>query len=293
MRAGHVPTPLSAQRRRPRLARAMRRGALLLLLVALTLVWIAPFIFIVFTSFKTASDLFTGSPFALPQHWTWSNYGDSWQMANLGQAGLNSAIIAAIKVPLGLLFAAMAAFVFSRVRFRLRDPLFYLFLLGSMIPVQIAIVPLFSMLLNLHLLGTRAGVILPYLAFGMPFEIFVLRGFFNNIPHELDESARMDGCSLAGIFVRMIVPLSTPVLTALFILDFVATWNEFPIALVALPTSSSYTIPLGLQSFQSQFSTRYNLLMAAIVVATIPVLAVYAIFQRYFVAGLTSGALKG
>jgi raffinose/stachyose/melibiose transport system permease protein len=145
----------------------------------------------------------------------------------------------------------------------------------------------------LHLIDTYPGVILPYLAFGIPYQVFILQGFFRHIPRELGEAARIDGASHFIIFSRIFLPISLPVLAALFILDFVATWNEFAMALVLLQDRNMWTLPLGLSAFQGQFSRDYGQLNAAIVVTVLPATLVYLIFQRYFVSGLTSGAVKG
>ena len=134
---------------------------------------------------------------------------------------------------------------------------------------------------------------LPYIAFGVPYQVFILRGFFRSLPHELDEAAQMDGASHFVIYWRIILPLATPALAALFILDFVATWNEFPIALVILQRQEAWTVPLSLQAFQGQFGNNYTEMNAAIVMAILPVIIVYLIFQRYFVSGLVAGAVKG
>ncbi|WP_343417820.1 carbohydrate ABC transporter permease [Candidatus Flexifilum breve] len=136
-------------------------------------------------------------------------------------------------------------------------------------------------------------MILPYIAFGVPYQVFLLNGFFKSIPRELDEAARIDGCTNFVLFWRVILPIAIPALAALTILDFVATWNEFAIALVILQSKDMWTIPLSFGAFQGQFSSNYQLLNAAVVTSILPVLIVYLIFQRYFVSGLATGALKG
>jgi raffinose/stachyose/melibiose transport system permease protein len=291
MSADAISLPMSQTRRN----RRIRWGYVYLWLVLLfiAVVWITPFIFMVFTSLKSPAELLGGSPFSPPTEVRWGNYPRAWDTGKIGQFGLNSLIITIIKVPLGILISALAAFVLSRLRFRFQQVLFLLFVMGTMIPVQVAMIPLFDTMQRANLLNTYIGVILPYIAFGLPYQIFLLRGFFKDIPRELDEAARIDGCSNFGLFWRVIIPLSIPALTALFIIDFVATWNEFAIALVLLPSPEMWTIPLGLQSFQGRFSTQYHLLNAAIVTSIVPVIVVYVLFQRYFISGLTTGAVKG
>lgn len=262
-------------------------------LLTLAIIWIAPFFFIVLTAFKTRPDLIRTGAFGLPTEWAWQNFTVAWETANLAITARNSALITFTKVPMGILISSLAAYALSRMRFRYQEALFITLVMGTMIPVQVALGPLFHLILNMGLLNQYLGIVLPYLAFGVPYQIFIFRGFFQSIPRELDEAAQIDGASLFGIYWRVILPLSRPVLAAMFILDFVWTWNEFGIALVILQRQSAWTIPLSLQAFQGQFGSNYTLLNAAILMAIIPVLIVYLLFQRYFVSGLAAGAVKG
>jgi raffinose/stachyose/melibiose transport system permease protein len=264
-----------------------------LALVLVALIWIAPFIFILLTSLKTRPDLMQTGAFGLPTSIAWENFSNAWQRANLSRTALNSLVIAFTKVPLGLLISSMAAFALTRMRFPFQKVIFLIIVMGTMIPVQVALGPLFHMILGLGLLNQYLGILLPYIAFGVPYQIFILRGFFRTIPKELDEAARIDGASAFGLYWRIILPLALPALAALFILDFVSTWNEFAIALVILQRQEAWTIPLALQAFMGQFGNNYTQLNAAIVMAILPVVIVYLIFQRYFVSGLASGAVKG
>jgi raffinose/stachyose/melibiose transport system permease protein len=262
-------------------------------LVVVALIWLVPFIFIFFTSLKTSSDLYANPSYMPPQVWRFDNYAQAWNRGNIAQFGLNSLIISVIKVPAGIIISAMAAFALSRLRFRGRKFLFLFLIMGAMVPVQVALGPLFTMALSLDLLNTYLAVILPYIAFGASYQIFLLNNFFLSIPRELDEAARIDGCTNFTLFWRVILPVSVPALAALVILDFVATWNEFAIALVLLQSKDMWTIPLSFASFQGQFASNYQLLNAAVVISILPVLIVYLIFQRYFVSGLATGAIKG
>jgi raffinose/stachyose/melibiose transport system permease protein len=262
-------------------------------LVVVAVVWIMPFVFVVFTSLKAPRELLTGSPFDAPRNPQWTNFNRAWEVANLSRYGTNTLIVSAVKVPLGLLVSSLAAFALTRLRFRYQRGLLLLFVLGTMIPVQVALIPLFSIMINLGLLNNYLGLIIPYIAFGVPYQVFLLQGAFKDIPKELDEAARIDGGSNFQIYRRIVMPLSLPTLAALFILDFVATWNEFSIALVIMTSSERWTIPLGLQGFQGRYATQYHLLNATIVMAIIPILILYLVFQRYFISGLIRGAIKG
>jgi len=261
-------------------------------LIVVALIWIAPFVFIVFTSFKANSTVMGSSAFAPPPSLEWPNYFAAWARGRFSTTVFNSAVITLIKVPLGLMISAMAAYALSRIRLPAARAIFLLVLFGTMLPFQVMLAPLFTLVNGFGLINTKVGIILPYLAFGVPYQVFILHGFFSEVPRELSEAALVDGASHFTIFRRIFLPISLPVLAALLILDFVATWNEFAMALVILQDNSTWTLPLGLMSFQSQFQSDYGQLNAAIVMTVLPATIVYLIFQRYFVSGLTSGAIK-
>jgi raffinose/stachyose/melibiose transport system permease protein len=257
------------------------------------LLWFLPLLLMFMTSVKSKPDLNTLPMWSLPTTWEWSNYASAIDVGNFWVTAGNSLLIAAIKVPLGLLIAAAAAFALARIRFPLARTLLMVIAVGSMVPIQIGLGPLFSTMLDLGLLDSRLGLILPYLAFGIPYQIFVLYGFFRAIPDELEEAARIDGASTFRIFRQVILPLAKPALAALFVLDFVATWNEYAMATTLLRTQSNWTIPLAVQSFSTQHGTDYGPMNAFIFLSAIPVLIVYLLFQRYFVQGALAGAVKG
>ena len=262
-------------------------------LALVAVIWIAPFIFIIFTSLKSTAQVMNSSAFAPPIDPQFSNYAAAWERGRFSTTFFNSSIITLIKVPLGLMISAMAAYALARIEFRGNKLLLLLILFGTMIPFQVMLAPLFTLVNSLKLIDTYPGVILPYLAFGVPYQVFILHGFFRGIPKELSEAARIDGASHFVIFWRIFLPVSLPVLAALLILDFVSTWNEFAMALVLLQDQNMWTLPLGLSAFQGQFSRDYGQLNSAIVMTVLPATIVYLIFQRYFVSGLTSGAVKG
>jgi raffinose/stachyose/melibiose transport system permease protein len=261
-------------------------------LVVLALLWLAPFVFIVLTSLKSNAGVMGGSAFALPEEWAWQNYPAAWARGDFSTKVVNGVLITFVKVPLGLFLSAMAAYALARVPMRGGKAIFVLVVFGTMIPFQVMLAPIFRQVNALGLINTYPGIVLPYLAFGVPYQVFILHGFFSAVPKELSEAARIDGASHFTIFRRIFLPVSVPVLAALFILDFVATWNEFAMALVILQDPDMWTLPLGLMSFQSQFTADYGQLNAAIVMTVLPAAIVYLMFQRYFVAGLTTGAVK-
>ena len=257
------------------------------------MVWVVPFVFMIFTSLKTQAAIFSTPAFSPPSEFAWQNYPDALERGQLLNSIKNSAIIALIKVPLGLLVSSMAAFALTRLKIPRAQTILAVLVLGTIVPIQIALAPLCGITLGLGLLNRHLGVILPYIAFGVPYQIFILYGFLRAIPFELDEAARIDGATNFQLFWRIILPLAKPALAALFILDFVATWNEFGMALVILQSKESWTVPLALQGYNTQFSSSYGQLNAAIIVSIVPVMVVYLLFQKYFVSGTFAGAVKG
>jgi raffinose/stachyose/melibiose transport system permease protein len=266
--------------------------ALWISLIVVAVIWITPFVFIVFTSLKTSADVVGASAFSLPSELAFDNFVGAWKRGNFSTTAFNGIVITVVKVPLGLLISAMAAYALAKAPIRMNRGFFALFLFGTMLPFQVMLAPIFRQVNAFGLINTYPGVILPYLAFGIPYQVFILYGFFSAVPKELSEAARIDGASHFTIFRRIFLPVSLPVLSALFILDFVATWNEFAMALVILQDPKMWTLPLGLMNFQSQFSSDYGQLNAAIIMTVLPAAIVYLMFQRYFVSGLTSGAVK-
>jgi raffinose/stachyose/melibiose transport system permease protein len=258
-----------------------------------SLLWFVPLLLMFLTSVKSKPDLNSLPMWALPSTWEWGNYASAVDTGDFWVTAGNSLLIAAIKVPLGLAIAAAAAYALARIRFRGGRAVLMIIAIGSMVPVQIGLGPLFSTMLDLDLLDSLYGLILPYLAFGIPYQIFVLYGFFRTIPDELEESARIDGASTFRIFWQIVLPLAKPALAALFVLDFVATWNEYAMATTLLQSQGNWTIPLAVQGFSTQHGTDYGPMNAFIFMSAIPVLIVYLLFQRYFVSGALAGAVKG
>jgi raffinose/stachyose/melibiose transport system permease protein len=189
----------------------------------------------------------------------------------------------------------MAAFAFARVKFRGRNFLFYLFLGGTMIPIHVTLIPLFIMMRDLGLLGKLPSMIFPFVGFSLPTSIFILRGFFEQIPHEIEEAARIDGCSTARIFWTIMLPLARPALVTVIILSVVAAWNEYLFALTFVASNNAaYTLPLGILSFVRALGvTQYDKMFAGLTISALPVLIVYFIAQRQIIKSLTAGALAG
>jgi raffinose/stachyose/melibiose transport system permease protein len=261
-------------------------------ITSFALVWLIPVFFLILTSLKSNGDLFGNSLFALPEEFKWGNLIEAWKEGNLGMYMKNSLIISVIKVPLGIFIAALAAFGLTRLNFKWEKPMYLFIILGMTIPFQACLVPLVIMLNKVNLMNTHVGLIFIYIGFGIPFATLILYGFFKGIPNELDEAARIDGCSDLFLFIRIILPVALPAISTLVILDFLATWNEFLLAQIFLTSDNLKTVTTGIMSFKGEYSTNYPLMMSGVLLSVLPVLIVYMIFQKHFVNGF-GGAVKG
>jgi raffinose/stachyose/melibiose transport system permease protein len=256
------------------------------------ILFLIPVIFVVLTSLKSLKDLNTLPFFQLPGTLHFENFSKAWVNGRLGTYFGNSALICAIKVPLGILIEALAAFALTKMSFKWSNPVFAIFLVGMMVPGQASLIPLNIMLNASHLSNTYVGLIVIYIAFGLPFGILVLWGFFRTIPNEIDGAAKVDGCSDTQRFFRVILPLAKPAMAALVIIDFLATWNEFLLAQIFISKDSMKTITNGLMSFVGQHFTDFTQLNAGVLLTMIPPLIIYLVFQKHFVSGI-AGAIKG
>lgn len=263
-----------------------------LFLAILSFFFVFPIATAALTSIRTQQDVVSRGFFTWPHGVTFQNFLDAWRSGGFRTTYRNSLVITLVKVPLGIFIAALAAYPIAKFRFMLREPLFVLFLMGLGIPVNVTLLPLTIILRDIKLLDTLWALLFPYIVFGLPFQILICRGFFRGIPDELIDAARIDGCSEFGVFWNILLPLSGPVFAALFIIDFFATWNEFLMALIFIHSNEWKTVPLGLMAFQGQFGSSFPLINAGVVIAILPVITVYVFLQRYFVSGITAGALK-
>ena len=206
--------------------------------------------------------------------------------------GLNSLWISTATTVIGVVIAVPAAYAFSRFRFPGRKLLFYSVLVRNMFPAVVFLIPLFIMMRWLRLVNTSWSLILTYLTFGLPLSIWLLKGFYDNIPVQLEQAARIDGATRFQAFIRVVMPLSTPGIIATAIYSFILAWNEYVYALTFLNDKSKLTLPVGLERFFSQYTTNWPGLMAAAFIMSVPVVILFLILQKYFVRALTEGAVK-
>jgi len=277
----------------PRPPRGKGGIPLTVVLAIVSIFWIAPLALLVITAIRPLSDFIASGPLSWPQEFTWINFTEAWQIGNFSSSYRNSMIMFLIKVPLGVLIAAMLAYALSKLKIRFARIIMFAVFLGLTIPIYITIVPNFITLRSLGLTDSLVGLAGPYLAFGLPFCVLVLQSFFRQVPDEIIEAAKIDGAGPWRIFFTIMLPLSTPAIVTVAILDGVSTWNELLMALIILNSENSKTVPVTLLNFQGQFANNNTGLAAGILIAVVPILIAYILLQKWIVGGLTAGATKG
>src|SRR3954469_6886087 len=262
-------------------------------LAALVLIglMLGPVLYIITGGFRTNSQI-TADPAGLPDPWKFNNYADVLASSTFWRQVGNSTI-AAVVTTIGVVgLGVMASYVLARYQFRGRGAMYALFAAGLMFPITVAITPLYILVKNLGLVNTLPGVILPQIAFGLPTTIIILVPFLQAIPKEIEEAAAIDRCSRLGFFWRMVLPLSVPGLITVGILAFIASWNSYLLPLFILNNQNTFTLPLGVQAFASQYSVDTAKVLAFTSLSMIPALVFFSVFERRIVGGLT-GAVKG
>jgi raffinose/stachyose/melibiose transport system permease protein len=255
-------------------------------------VFLVPIGLLLVTSVKSRTEIFA-SPLAFPEEIQWQNYANAWTTGGFDQYFFNSVIVVGISLVCILLLSSLAAYALVQFDFPADDFMLVFFLAGFMIPPQVLLVPLYTIMNALNLLNTYYSLIFAYIAFGLPFSVFLLRQFFVTIPETYAEAARMDGCNELQVFFRVYLPLSVPALAAVAIYQFVFLWNEFLYAIIFITDDSLRTLPAGLMAFQGQYSGDWAQLAAGIVIAVAPTVIFFLLFQRQFLRGISMGATKG
>ena len=276
--------------------RSSGKGKKILVYIGLIL-WMAINLFPVYWMFtfslKDNDEIFGENIIGLPKHWLWSNYTQALNTGHMGRYFLNSAIVAVATILITLAVALMATFALTRMIWGQRKNLNRFFMLGLTIPIHASIVPVYVTLSRLHLLNTYWALIIPYSAFSLSMAILVCTGFMNEIPFELDEAACIDGCSIWGIFFRIIVPMMKPAVATVGIYTFLQCWNELMFANIFISKSALKTLPVGVQALSGQYTTDWGPIGAALVLATFPTLFIYIFLSKRIQESFTAGAVKG
>lgn len=271
-----------------------RKLPLVLVVAALCFVVASPFLWMILTSLKAPKELFTTTLQIFPRDGIyWEAYARVWRAGGFERYFLNSLFVSTVATVLSVGLSIIAGLGFARYRLVGSNVLLLIILLTQLFPLVLLVPPYFAIMRELRILDTHASLIIAYVSFALPFSIWMLTGYFRSIPEELEEAARIDGATRLGAYLRVTLPLAGPGIAATVIYCFILAWNEFLFATTFISSPSLRTLPIGLQAFIGQYSTDWNLLMAGAVVTTVPVVVLFVVLQRYLVAGLTAGAVKG
>jgi raffinose/stachyose/melibiose transport system permease protein len=282
----------AGNRRRANTAYLAGLSARYVVCVVMAIFMLIPIVTAFLGGFRTSAELNT-TPFSLPTVWHVENYTSVLSQSTFWQSLVNSLIVTSSTLALLLVIACPAAFVFARMPFRGREVAFNILLIGLLLPFTMIILPLYITLRNLTMINTLWAVILPQVAFGLPTTVLILRNFFRTFPYELEDDTYFVGGRLIDFFWRVLLPLGRPSLAVVVMLTAVTSWNNFLLPLIVLNDSNLWTVPLGIQQYQGQHATDWELVMAYVSLMMIPALAFYLFAERHLVAGLTSGAVKG
>lgn len=261
-------------------------------LVFFTLTILYPLFFVLITSFKTNNEFYQN--IWLPgKVFHFENYVLAWVKGNLGLYTLNSIIVVTSSIFLITLFSMLAGYSLAKLLKKGSSIITTIFLSTMMIPNEATIVLLFVLMVRLGLMNTRGGLIIVYVGWSLALSTYIFKNFFISLPRELAEAAKIDGCNEFQVFIKVMVPISKPAIATVIIFNFISLWGEFLWALLTISDKNLKTIPLGLFTFQNQYSTQWGPLSASISIIIIPLILVFIYFQKYFIEGLTSGAIKG
>jgi multiple sugar transport system permease protein len=269
----------------------LSRILLYAVLIFITLLMLIPFVWMLSASLKLDKDVFTFPIQWIPENPRWRNYIDIWTKIPLSKFILNTTKLTIIVTTLQILTSSFAAYAFAKLQFKNSNLLFLAYVATIAVPWQVYMVPQFMMMRSFGLNDTHLAII--FLQAFSAFGVFMMRQFYQGIPDELCEAARIDGMSEYKIYSRIMLPLSKPALSTLVIFTFVGTWNDFLGPMIYLKTESKKTLQIGLRMFISQYSSEYGLIMAASVISLIPVLIIFIALQKYFVEGIASTGIKG
>ncbi len=254
-------------------------------------VTLVPMLYVIIGGFRTTAQI-NSAPAGLPHPWVFSNYTSILSSSSFWHFVGNSLFIAVVATGAAVLFGSMAAFALSRYSFRGRDALFSLFMVGLLFPSSVASLPLYLLLRKIGLLENLMGVAIPEAAFALPITIFILRPFLRAVPAELEDAAVVDGASRLTFFRKVLLPLSRPAVTTVAVLAFITSWNAYLLPLLVFNEQQHYTLPLGVASFESTYSSNTASILAFAALSMIPALTFFVLAERRIVSGLT-GAIKG
>ncbi|MBA2681329.1 MAG: carbohydrate ABC transporter permease [Ktedonobacteraceae bacterium] len=282
----------ATRRRRNALRHVTTRTIIYAIAVLVLILQFFPLLWALLTSLMTPQETTSVPATLLPAHPTFASYAQALQ-GDIGHYYINSTVVSIVSTIITMILATLAAYAFARLKFRFKGPLLLFVLFFSLFPPLVQVIPIYQVLLALHLLNTWGGLILPYSIFGLPLAVLVLIAFFQDVPPELEEAGIVDGLSRFQTFLQIVLPLTIPGLLATAIIVFVGDWNEYLFAL-NYTSSNTYTLPVGIVNIsQTEFTTNFGVLSAATILSVVPLVILIVLLERRIVSGLTAGALKG
>ena len=273
-----------------RLSRGAKIGVYTFLIIYVILI-VVPFFMIFNNSFKSLRGIFL-KPFSFPEKFTLTNYIEAWKSANLLNAYFNSFFISILSVGGILIVSSMLAYLISRYEFPFRRALYLFVIVGLALPARLAVIPIYVILNKLNLLDTRTGLILVYMATGISFATFLMKRFMDEIPIEIEESAMIDGANPWTIFRTIALPLTRPAMLVVGLVNFVGIWNDFFFPLIIINSRSKETVPLAISIFFGEYSNAWHLISAALSLSVLPIMIIFFLLSKHFIAGMTEGAIK-
>jgi raffinose/stachyose/melibiose transport system permease protein len=268
-------------------------GFLFIILAIYAVIQVFPIFWLLLFSFKTNEEIFAGNVLGFPHVWRFSNYVTALTSGNVAVYFFNSVIITVVTIVISSVLLSTAAYAIVRMHWKLHNLFLTYILLGLMVPIHATLLPLFIILKQAHLYNTYLALIIPYVVFALPMGIFIMTGFINNIPKEIEESACIDGCGIYRIFGHIVLPLLTPAVSTVAIFTFLSAWNELMFANTFISSEKLKTLTVGIMSLSGQHSTEWGPIGAGLVIATVPTLIIYVLLSDQVQKSLIVGAVKG
>ncbi|WP_320128889.1 carbohydrate ABC transporter permease [uncultured Sphaerochaeta sp.] len=263
------------------------------ILILATLVVAYPLLFLFFTSLKNTQEFFTNL-FGIPGNPKWGNYSAAWTTGHLGSYFFNSMFVTITSVILTVILSTLGGYALGKMKLPHSETIIMVFMVFNFIPGIAIYISLYSMMAKMRMLQNFTALILPYTAWQIPFSMYIFKKFFETVPSDVIESARIDGCSEMGVFMKIVLPLVTPAIATVTVFTFISNWGELMWAQITTASSMNMkTLPVGLLNFKTEMGVEWGPYAAGLCIVTIPLLLVFSYFQKYFVAGLTQGAVKG
>lgn len=262
-------------------------------LIIFAFIQIYPLFWLFEFSLKDNSEIFGGNIAGLPEHWRFENYVTAFLNANVIQYFFNSVIVTGVTIVVTLIISAMSAYAISRMIWRGRETTLKIILMGMMVPIHAALLPLFIILSKAHLLNSYWSLIIPYIAFGLPMAVFLFTSFMESLPRELEEAAAIDGCGIYQMLWRIIFPLIRPAIATVSIFTFISSWNELMFAVTFINKTEYKTLTVGIMSMVGAYTTKWGEIGAGLMIATIPTVIMYLLLSEQVQKSLVAGAVKG